>query len=259
MKKLFKNIIAFLACFFVVALIIILLPPTPKTKESLIFSSEQKDSLLLNTPEPRIILVGGSNIAMGMNSRIIKDSLNLNPINTGFHAGVGLKFMLDHVEPYLRKGDVLILIPEYNQFYNRSLYGNEVLLRMILDVSFTNAKQLDINQWFNIMQYLPNYLKSKVNLSNYVYSEESLEKEYLAKSFNKYGDAVAHWNLPKTTNAKPLSLDQKNYNPKAMQYMHNFIDRASMNGVKVYVSYPGMRENELKNIVFEIEKIYKKK
>ena len=53
----------------------------------------KKCQLLEDTPSPRIIFVGGSNLAFGLDSQRIKDSLNINVINYGLHAGIGLKYM----------------------------------------------------------------------------------------------------------------------------------------------------------------------
>ena len=73
----------------------------------------KKCQLLEDTPSPRIIFVGGSNLAFGLDSQRIKDSLNINVINYGLHAGIGLKYMIDDISTYARKGDIIVFAPEY--------------------------------------------------------------------------------------------------------------------------------------------------
>src|SRR5678816_2773153 len=62
----------------------------------------EKDRLIRNTPSPKIILVGGSNLAFGIDSKAIEDSLGLHVVNMGLYAKLGLKYMLAQVRPYIK-------------------------------------------------------------------------------------------------------------------------------------------------------------
>src|SRR6478672_545894 len=75
----------------------------------------EKDRLIRSTPSPKIILVGGSNLAFGIDSRMMEDSLHLNVVNMGLYAKLGLRYMLAQVKPYIRRGDVVIIVPEYDK------------------------------------------------------------------------------------------------------------------------------------------------
>ena len=55
----------------------------------------KQDMLSRENRQPSIILVGGSNVAFGYNSKIISDSMNMDVINFGLHAGFGLKYIID--------------------------------------------------------------------------------------------------------------------------------------------------------------------
>ena len=61
----------------------------------------EKDRLIRSTPSPKIILVGGSNLAFGIDSRMLRDSLNVNIVNMGLYAKLGLRYMLAQVKPYV--------------------------------------------------------------------------------------------------------------------------------------------------------------
>ena len=91
----------------------------------------KKCQLLEDTPSPRIIFVGGSNLAFGLDSQRIKDSLNINVINYGLHAGIGLKYMIDDISTYARKGDIIVFAPEYEHFYTIA-YGESVTLTPLM-------------------------------------------------------------------------------------------------------------------------------
>src|SRR5690349_24986573 len=56
--------------------------------------------LLENTPSPRIILIGGSNVSFGIDARLMQQTLGIPVINDGLHAGLGLT-PLRELEDYL--------------------------------------------------------------------------------------------------------------------------------------------------------------
>ncbi|MBK5720751.1 hypothetical protein JGH11_07685 [Dysgonomonas sp. Marseille-P4677] len=261
MRRFIIDIIYFILLLFLLAILILFLPATPRSRESLLFSSIQKDSLLQHTPQPRLILVGGSNIGMGINSQIIKDSLGLNPINTGYHASIGLKFMLDNLNSYIQDKDTII-IPEYSQFEGNNGYGGGELLRMVFDVSLSNIQKIGFRQWQNMIKEVPYYLSTKIRITSYKNYKASIAPEYARSAYNEYGDAVAHWEMPKPEIDRNSSMEKMDYqyNPIMMDYLFNFIEKTEKRGAVVYISYPGMLDTYYQTKdMFLIEEKYKEK
>ena len=56
---------------------------TDQRDDSYLAAILEKDRLIRNTPSPKIILVGGSNLAFGIDSKAIEDSLGLHVVNMG--------------------------------------------------------------------------------------------------------------------------------------------------------------------------------
>jgi len=75
-----------------------------------------KQRLLRETPSPRIVLVGGSSLAFGIDSPTIERELQpgCRVINMGLHAGLGLDFILNEAADGVRQGDVVLLSPGYD-------------------------------------------------------------------------------------------------------------------------------------------------
>ena len=122
MKKFVARVSLFIGILLLpVVLVVAFAIATPPVSKSLsgsyLFAGKQKDFLLATVESPRIIFIGGSNLAFGTNSQMIKDSLGLNPVNTGLHASLGLKYMLDNTYRYIKKGDIVVVAPEYEHFY----------------------------------------------------------------------------------------------------------------------------------------------
>ena len=89
MKKFINNILLIAGILITLILAITMLP---MEQDGYLQAYNKKCQLLEDTPSPRIIFVGGSNLAFGLDSQRIKDSLNINVINYGLHAGIGLKY-----------------------------------------------------------------------------------------------------------------------------------------------------------------------
>ena len=81
--------------------------------ETFLGELKYKVELLKNTPGPRIVLVGGSGVAFGVDSALMERELpGYSAVNFGMYAALGTTVMLDLSEPYIREGDIVILIPE---------------------------------------------------------------------------------------------------------------------------------------------------
>lgn len=135
MRRFINKIAIFILPIIVVFILGVFLPTTPRASKSLLMASVNKNLLLQNTPSPRIIFVGGSNLSFGLNSQMIKDSLQINPINTAIEASIGIQFMIDNTLEYVQDGDIVVLVPEYFIYYRSLNLGSKELMRTILDVN----------------------------------------------------------------------------------------------------------------------------
>ena len=90
-----------------------------------------KEELLKNTPSPKVILVGGSNVAFGFDSKIIGAKLGMPVVNTGLQGGIGIRFALNFVKPYIHEGDIVIVSPEYENILDQ-MTGGDVLAEMLM-------------------------------------------------------------------------------------------------------------------------------
>ncbi len=135
MSHFLRKVFWFLLPCFAFVVVGLWLPTTPRVSKSFLFAGLQKDSLLQYTPSPRIIFIGGSNLSLGLNSQMVKDSLRLNPINTGLTFELGLKYMLENTLQYIQPNDIVVLIPEYSLYYSDYDDASEMLLRMVLDAN----------------------------------------------------------------------------------------------------------------------------
>ena len=252
MKKFIVNMLLFLSIILLLIFVGLFLPATPRLSKSLFFAEIDKDSLLSNVPSPRIIFIGGSNLSFGLNSRMIKDSLKFNPVNTAIHARIGLEYMMDNTLTKIKSGDIAVVAPEYEQFYDKFAYGGEELLSMIIDVSPSNIMKLRYKQWHNIYNYIPKYSLSKFSPSEYFgFSESNI---YSVSSFNEFGDVFTHWKLPKEEIQSTSSLGNI-FNYSIISDLKNFEKKLIEKGAVLYVTFPGYQATSFERCELQITKI----
>ncbi len=254
MKKLLLNTFFFLFLSVVLpAIIVFFLPPTPRAQSTLLFAGADKDTLLKNTPSPRIIFVGGSNLSFGLNSRLIKDSLGLNPVNTGIHASLGLLYMLDKTKKYIQEGDIVVVVPEYAQFYDNFAFGGEELLRTVCDVDARKELlNLRIQQVGLIAPFFPKYLRSKLN--PYEYRSFTPDKWYSRSSFNEFGDADAHWDEP-SQQVLPYKTLTGPFNGSVVEELKGYQELVTARKAKMYLSFPCFQSASFDNSADQIRYI----
>ncbi len=75
---------------------------------------------LKSSKRNKIVIIGNSNIAFGIDSALIEaelesDDLDYDVINFGLYGAIGTVAMLDLSEKYINEGDIVIFSPEYEQ------------------------------------------------------------------------------------------------------------------------------------------------
>ena len=197
--------------------IIIFALPKKNLAGSYLSEYSHKEALLDSVSSPRVIFISGSSIAFGLNSGMIKDSLDVNVINYGLNAGIGLKFMIEDVEEYLKEGDIVVLVPEFGQFYGK-FNGSDELLALMEITDWRKIDKVNYSQLRKILKSMGQYSFSKLSKS---FATGKAEKpvgirkdfdrfpywDYRVEGFNEFGDEESHWYYELHTNVpSPTSL-----------------------------------------------------
>lgn len=183
---------------------------------------------------------------------MIKEELGLNPINTGIYASIGLIYMMESSLTYIQSGDIVVVTPEYHHFYGTFAYGDEQLLRTVMDVSPSDKMKLRKEQWLNFVFYLPRYAFSK--FAPYEYFNVTESNLYGVNSFNEYGDHDTHWNLRKQPflPSKPIT-EQFNY--LVLNELYDFSKKLEEKGAFLFIAFPGFQAASFENNRVQIMKL----
>jgi hypothetical protein len=263
-KKFTVRISLYLVVFVFIILLGLLLPPT--STNNILFSLQDKlklaDSAKRVSPDkPIVFWVGGSNVNFGIDSKLVSDALGMTCINTAVHGGLGLKFELNNAFHLARKRDIVVLMPEYENFWdfnNEMADGQAELLHTLIDVYPAGSQSIESNQWRHLLMYLPRYLHDKYIQylpNNYKHRKEKDYGVYTRYNFNVYGDAVLHLSKP----ALPYIAMPKigaPVNHSVLEFLKNKAAIFQQKGVKLYILFPAYQGSSFNNNRAAILQLY---
>lgn len=245
MRKYIRKVICFVGSLILVLVIIGI--ALPFDKDGYIRAQQFKMNKLADpNRKPTIVILGGSNAAFGYDSKELNDSLSMPVFNAGLHASLGMKFFLDDCSQYLRKGDVLVLSPEYDQFFGDLSDGQSIMT----DVFYLNGchypGKISYKQVIGIIQNTPSFLKEKIEYNIFALAHKKTDPVYKLSSFNKYGDVTWHWYNNRPHNGPDgKGIDDSNpiFNERAFEYLITKLKELKSRGLSV-VMYPPVFEQE---------------
>ncbi|MGL4998515.1 MAG: hypothetical protein ACRC5T_06050 [Cetobacterium sp.] len=201
----------------------------------------------------RIIFIGGSNLAFGMDSlKIEKEFPEYKVINTAVHAGIGLRYMLADIKKNIKKEDIIIIVPEYNHFYNSGA-GDYALWEVL-----SSKKNLENLDFLDFFKSLPGLL---VGVKGILIASESEKDEFYQKftydrrGFNKNGDYVNHWKYAAKSNIPSALIKESKLTISIFNYLEEFIKESKFKGANVRLLPPVFQKTSFdlnKNKIEEI-------
>lgn len=224
----------------------ILLFAIPQDKNSTLCEYNHKIELLANTPSPRIIILGGSSVAFGVDSRRIKDSLGVNVVNFGLHGGIGVRFMLEDYLAFARKDDILLMPIEYANFYNGGNGSESVWAQFMMATRWRRIEYLNVRQWRNIALGIPTVVIGNLNRLLKYPKRKTWESpasgrggfRFCKAGFNEYGDEVDHWKYP-SKGIKPKGIiEEREIDQDFMIWLKNNLEQYEWRGAKALMLPP---------------------
>lgn len=170
----------FTFAFFEIAVLGILSKP-----ENVFYSSYQsliqdKYRILMETNEPKIIIVGGSGAAFGLDQAMLEEAAGYKVANLGLHAGFGPLFYSELSKANINEGDIVLLALEYGWQSEvvHDFLGTDLIMSGI-DSDIEMYTRIPPRYWKNFVGYLFTYA-SKKNLyeeATGIYSREAFDSE----------------------------------------------------------------------------------
>lgn len=192
MGKFVKHILIFFLLAIVVPLILAFILPSNPTNYLNAYGI--KRDRLDSITQSRLLLIGFSDLAFGIDSQMLEDSLHLNVINCGLHAGLGSDFIIKDAIKDSRSGDLVVISITPAGYMTGTGKGETTSLPFLVDLYPHKWTDLSlINKWV-VLEGTYELLKSKLiyGLKKTI-GVSSVDKVYNSSNFNKYGDEYVHW------------------------------------------------------------------
>lgn len=139
---------------------------------------------------PRVLLVGGSSTAFGVDSERLERATGRPVVNLALNAGLGLRYILDQAAAHVRTGDLVILTPEYWLLEGETFDAPTVFVA--LRVSPQNVRYVPPSIVPRLLDEGLVPVTDRLRAVSAVLRGEAENPAYTRESFNRHGDAVGH-------------------------------------------------------------------
>ena len=249
MKKSWISFICIVLCIMIpfAAVIAAALAVPAQFDKTFLAALELKMDRIKSIEEPKIVVIGGSSVPFGVDSKLMEEMLGMPVVNFGLYATLGTKLMLDLSREYINEGDIVVIAPEtdaqtYSLFFNAeaSWQAADSDLSMLPQIAKDNLGAMVGGLWKFATQKLAYYSGAK---------EMNLSGIYALSSFDEYGDIV----YERPYNKMPLMYDSTleiKFTPDIIsadfvEYVNEYVAQAEKNGAKVLFSFAPMNEDSL--------------
>ena len=255
MKQFLLKISVMLALLAATAAFVVVVVPPDRDDYLAVIGDKMR--MLETTGSPKMVFVGGSNLAFGLDSAEVQARTGYRVANMGMGFNMGLRFMLDLVEPHIKPGDVVVLVPEYNLFFG--LFDGDERLLDVLELYPDGIRYLrSPKQYYILARNLPRHVKFKVNRSLATRGREpDPDCIYCPQAFNRLGDIERHLDRPGKDVAsmdflrRPTGVDSV-----AIAEIGAFVGRIESLGARAYLLFPCIPEVHYERTRSRIDRLY---
>lgn len=203
---------------------------------------------LASVEEPKIILIGDSNVAFGFNSEMIQDAFDMPVVNFGLHGGLGVAFHSDIAKSQISEGDIVIIAP--CSYHDELELGNPLLAWMAVENNLFMLRNMPVQAVTELVKAFPTYLKRALtrwtdNEGNLPLGEES---PYRRCAFNLFGDyALTRSECTMVDGNYGAYFDSKELAEYVQDYWNDYNEFVESKGARLYMSCPPILELTLYN------------
>ena len=242
--KLIALILAVLVPIGVVTGIAVFCPPV--YCQTFLGALSPKFDRLKEIEEPKIIIVGGSSVAFGLDSALLAETVGMPVVNFGLYATLGTKIMMDLSKANVNEGDIVVLAPEMDQ-QTLSLYFNAEAALQGMESDWSMLSYIPGENCSDLMGGVYEYVTAKIKyLRNGLLNPAGV---YNRDSFNEYGDIV----YPRPYNTMLLGYDPNMtieltpsiFAKEFVDYVNAYTAYCQRQGATVYFDFPPMNASAM--------------
>lgn len=223
---------------------------TDPRRYTYVASVVDKVGLLRHAQSPKMVLIGGSSLAFGIDSGRIEEHFDYDVVNTGVHGGFKAPFMLSLVEPDLEQGDLVVIALEYGLLHRHAPPGEALSVAL---ASFPEGlEHIDLRDLHRstFLKQVQRRFWEEVGLIH-----PSPPPVYNRRGFNEHGDLVTHLDEATRDSLKDVSgIDFSGaVHPHISALLNSFYNRCVERGVTVVVTFSPLPAETVAAVGFTAE------
>jgi hypothetical protein len=213
---------------------------------------------LRSIDEPKIILVGDSNVAFGFDSEKIQAAFNMPVVNFGLHAGLGQTFYSEMVKKLINEGDIVVIIP-IPYYDDTARIWDHVLAWVTIENHYYLWGGISSENYKDMLLAYPAYLKKAIKLFITNRGNKPVEGAYARAAFNEYGDNIFPRPEPIMTEDSSTTLFSPDLSQAIQTYWNNYNRYVTNKKAVLFMSSPpismAVPEAELESLQQQLEEL----
>lgn len=176
-KCIMLVLLLFGICFFVVM---------PQYEGGYQAALQDKLVRLKSIDGPRIVLIGNSNLAFGIDSAYLEKELGMPVVNMGLHAGTGNAFNEQAALLNVHPGDIYVI--SHTNYDDEDIIKNQELVWLALENHFGLYRMIRPKDLPGMVKAYPTYLRKCLHFWATGTGNQESNDCYRRSAFNEYGD-----------------------------------------------------------------------
>lgn len=175
----------FLVVFILLLFFYLVMPQYEGTYNAALLDKMER---LQSISEPKIVLIGNSNLAFGIDSKMIEEATGMPVVNMGLHGGLGNSFHEQMAKVNVTKGDIYIVC--HTEYADINTIPDGTLAWTTIENHKELWKLIRFKDSSSLLIGFPPYLKKCIELWADGTGNQKLEGAYSRSAFNEYGDVA---------------------------------------------------------------------
>lgn len=191
MRKFIKKIVTFIMLFLVTLIAVVLFDYYVLGNQHLgnyEAAILDKTARLNSIDEPKIILVGNSSLAFGMDSKMLEEAMGMPVVNMGLHGALGNAFCEDMAKAGISEGDIVVVC--HLDYSDDDSIEDPALALITVEKHRELWPLIRLKDCLGIARAYPDYFKDCI-MYKYTKEDDNTPEDttcYSRSAFNEYGD-----------------------------------------------------------------------
>lgn len=207
---------------------------------------------LMRIDSPKIILVGGSSGAFGLDRLLLEQETGMPVCNMALAAGLGMPFTTNLIKESLQEGDLVVLAYEYVHWNSFDENLQPEIVMAACDSRPGLLRYVEPSSRIKLLRYFPTYAFKKINSCCFVPIEGGGVNQ--SGAYNEDGDLI--YPRPECVLPEPVTVQaaiHSNISPEFAAFVNDFYAYALDRGAQVVISSPPLFDEALISTPEEIQ------